>query len=242
MHIPTKLISGVALAGMLAACGGSNDALPRPVPPALAASTITVDFAKGIDGWSAGVADYYDESQPSETASGWSPLPGLTPPIPGKALFLTSRNHSDDLLTFVKHQYGGFVAGAKYKLTFSLRYVSDAGAGCEDGRGDNVFMVAAGGTDEPKVVRLDDGKYRLNLDRGNQDTSGPQGVSLGAEGIKGLSCDGGEWTVATRASEQAITVQADKLGKLWVVLGADSAFAAVNSVYLLGATIDIKPL
>lgn len=246
----SQIFTALAMAGLLSltACGGSDGPAAQPPqaappPPTPVASTTVVDFSKGIDGWTAGVADYTEGTEPTATGYGWSALPA---PLAGKhGYYLASRNNSDDVLTFVKHQMTGFVAGAKYALTFEMNYATDAAAGCfgvGGSRGESVYMIAAAGTDEPKVVKNTDGNFRLNLDRGNQAAPGPQGVVLGTQGVEDLSCDGGSWAVTSRKSADAITVTADKEGKLWVVLGTDSAFESANAFYLLGATINAKPL
>jgi hypothetical protein len=102
-------------------------------------------------------------------------------------------------------------------------------------------MVAAASGDEPKTVKQANGAYRMNLDRGNNAESGTQGKVLGVQGVEGLSCDGGAWTQATRKSDEAIAVTADKEGKLWIVLGTDSGFEATNALFLLSATVNVKP-
>jgi hypothetical protein len=242
--------SALALAATLAlsACGGGYDdtytpppaAQPAP-PPTPVASVINIDFTKGIDGWTPGVADYYDDDEPSETGYGWSKLPA---PLQGRGYFLTVHNNSDDVLTYVKHQQGGFVPGARYNLSFSMTYATDAATGCfgaGGARGDAIYMVASASGEEPKTVKQADGHYRLNLDRGNNAEEGPQGKVLGTIGIDGLSCDGGAWGQATRSSTATIPVTADKDGKLWIVLGADSGFEATNAWFLLGATVNVKP-
>jgi hypothetical protein len=243
------IFSALALAGLLTACGGSDNPVAQtppanaPVaPPVPVASTITVDFSKGIDGWSAGVADYHDGSEPSEAASGWSKLP---PPVGGMGYYIVSHNNSDDVFTFTKRQFSGFVAGAKYKLRFEMSYATSAATGCfgvGGARGESVYMVAAANTDEPKVVKQADGRYRLNFDHGDQANSGAQGKVLGTQGIEGLSCDGNDFAKTSRKSDETVTVQADKDGKFWIVLGTDSAFEGTNALYLLGATVDVKPL
>jgi hypothetical protein len=243
----TALAAAVLLA--LTACGGSDSYTPpqaAPVvtpPPTPVASTISIDFSKGIDGWTPGVADYFDADEPSETGYGWSKLPpgtGLT----GMGYYLTTHNNSDNVMTYVKHQYGGFVAGAKYNLTFSLTYATDASADCfgvGGSRGSSIYMVVAASGDEPKTVKQANGEYRMNLDRGNNAESGTQGKVLGVQGVEGLSCEGGAWTQATRKSDEAIAVTADKEGKLWVVLGTDSGFESTNALFLLSATVNVKP-
>jgi hypothetical protein len=64
---------------------------------------------------------------------------------------------------------------------------------------------------------------------------------LGLLGAEGLDCGGGGWVKVTRKSDEAIAVTADKEGKLWVVLGTDSGFEATNALFLLSATVNVKP-
>lgn len=242
------LTCAVAAALTLTACGGSDVTIGPVTPPATTplpvpvASTIKVDFNAGIDGWVLGTADYFDDDKPSDVAAEWKNLPA---PLTGKGYYLTSRNRSDDVLTYVKHQYGGFVAGAKYAVTFEMKYATDAGTGCfgvGGSRGGSVYMVVAASADEPKTVQDDRKRYHLNLDRGNQAESGRQGKVLGVQGDESLNCDGGKWASQTRSSAEAIEVQADKDGRFWIVLGTDSGYEAANALYLQGATVNVKPL
>jgi len=240
----SSLAAAVLLA--LTACGGDNLQQPpqaAPVaPPVPTAATITIDFSKGIDGWTAGVADYKDDNEPTETGAGWSKLP---PPVGGTGYYLISHNNSDDLFTFTKRQFSGLVPNAKYTVTFEMTYATNAATGCfgvGGARGENVYMVAGAATDEPKVVKQSsDNRYRLNFDHGDQAVSGKQGKVLGTQGIEGLDCGGTEFAKATRKSEEAIAFTADKDGKFWIVLGTDSAFEGTNDIYLLGAVASIKP-
>src|ERR1700754_2448274 len=128
-----QMVSALAIAGalVLSGCGGT-DVVVGPVtdkaaPPAPVPSVISVDFSAGIDGWAVGVADYTDGTEPSEVASSWKDLPA---PLTGKGYYLASHNRSDDVLTYAKRQVGGFVPGAKYALTFEMRYVTDASTDC----------------------------------------------------------------------------------------------------------------
>jgi hypothetical protein len=239
----------LATAALLAltACGGDNiqqapQAAPVAPAPTPVASTITIDFSKGIDGWIAGVADYADGSEPTETGAGWSKL---APPVGGMGYYLISHNNSDDLFTFTKRQFTGLVPNAKYSVTFEMTYATNAASGCVGvggARGENVYMVAAATSDEPKVVKqTTDNRYRLNFDHGDQANSGKQGKVLGTQGIEGLDCDGTGFAKNTLKSSEAISFTADKDGKFWIVLGTDSAFEGTNDLYLLGAVANIKP-
>ena len=245
MNLQKKLITALAVAGAftLTACGG-GDFIPNIFDdhqPAPVASTVTVDFNNGIDGWSADVADYTDKDKPTEVASGWKDLPA---PLSGKGYYLVSHNNSDDVLTYTTHQLEGFVKHAQYLVSFELRYATDAATGCMGvggSRGESVYMVVAANYYNIKTISNTDGHYRLNLDRGNQAVSGTDGKVLGTQGVAGLDCAGGKWASTTRKSSEPIVVTADKDGRFWVMLGTDSGFEGTNAVYLQGATINIKP-
>lgn len=245
-HTYTALAAAALLA--LTACGGADHqppaAAPAPAPaPTPVASVINVDFNQGIDGWTPGVADYYDDDAPSETGFGWSKLPPGSN-LSGNGYYLTSHNNSDNVMTYAKRQYGGFVAGAKYKLTFAMSHATDASLDCMGAggsRGASIYMVVAASGEEPKTVKQANGEYRLNLDRGNNAESGTQGKVLGLLGSEQLECGGGGWAKVTRQSDEAIAVTADKDGKLWIVLGSDSGFESANAFYLLSATVNVKP-
>jgi hypothetical protein len=245
-----QMVSALTIAGtlVLAGCGGTDIVVgpAKPTAPAApavpVASMIKVDFNAGVDGWVAGVADYTDGTEPSEVASSWKDLPA---PLTGKGYYLASHNRSDDVLTYAKRQVGGFVPGAKYALTFEMRYVTDASTACfgvGGSRGGSIYMVVAASADEPKTVKQADGNYRVNLERGNQAESGRQGKVLGVQGSDDLACDSGKWVAQTRKSDEAIELQADKDGKLWIMLGTDSGFEAANALYLQGATVNVKPI
>ena len=242
-----SLASAVALA--LAACGGGNISVNAPggpqasPPPAPVPVSITVDFNPGSDGWPTGTADYTDGTKPTEVVFAAKPLPA---PLSGNGFYLSSHNNSDDVLTYVKRQVGGFVAGAKYAVNFELHYVTDAATGCMGvggSRGESVWMVAAASADEPKLVTdTGIGYEHLNIDRGNQAASGKQGKVLGTQGADKLSCDGGVFAAQVRSSSEAVELQADKDGKIWVMLGTDSGYESTNAVYLQGAVITAKPI
>lgn len=251
MSKATFPMTALALAGtlLLSACGGDDTTIapisgpiPAPVPVVPVASTLKVDFNAGTDGWTLGTADHFEGDKPEAVSSEWKALPA---PLKGKGYYIASTNRSDDVLTYVKHQYGGYVPGAKYALTFEMTYATDAGSACfgvGGSRGSSIYMIVAASADEPKTVQDSDKRYHLNLDRGNQSQSGRQGKVLGIQGDESLRCEGGVWASQTRKSDEAIELQADKDGKFWIVLGTDSGYEADNAFYLQSATVNVKPL
>ncbi|WP_445232545.1 hypothetical protein [Duganella rhizosphaerae] len=248
MTIQKYLLAALSASGVLtlAACGG-GDFIPNPYKfpdkGTPVASTVTIDFNTGIDGWRADVADYTDKDRPTEVAFGWKDLPA---PLNGKGYYLAARNNrANDVLTYATRQLEGFVPTTKYALTFEMRYATDAATGCTGAggsRGDSVYMVAAANYYNINTVERSDGHFRMNVDRGNQAVSGTEGKVLGTQGVAGLDCTGGRWASTTRKSSEAIVVTSDKDGRFWIALGADSGFEGSNAFYLQGAIINIKPL
>lgn len=242
----TNIYTSLALAGtlVLTGCGGGSagtDA-PQAAPPAPSAFTLAIDFNAGADGWSGGVADYYDSSKPTEVKFGQKALPA---PLTGKALYMASHNNSDDVFTYVTRQIGGFVPNTKYAVDVELRYASAAATGCVGvggAEGDSVYVTAAVSAAEPILVKLDNGRYRLNIDRGDQAESGTVGRVMGVIGNDSLKCDNSVYGSSLRKTVSPITVQADAAGKAWLVLGTDSAFEATSEIYLQSATVSAKPL
>lgn len=244
----TKIYTSLALAGMiaLAGCGGGtvsvNAPQGTPQPPAPSAVVLAIDFNAGSDGWSGGVADYYDTSIPTEVKFEQKALPS---PLSGKALYMVSHNNSDDVFTYVKKQFGGLVPNTKYAVDVEIRYTSAAATGCVGvggAEGDSVYLTAAVSAAEPILVKLDDGRYRLNIDRGDQAQGGTAGRVLGLIGNDALKCDNSVYASSVRKTASPITVQADAAGKVWLVMGTDSAFESTSALYLQSATFSAKPL
>jgi hypothetical protein len=237
------------LALALTACGGSDNTStkqpvgsPAPAPaPTPTASTITIDFNKGIDGWTAGVADYHDGTEPTETGAGWSKLPV---PFTGMGYYMRSHNNSDDVFTFAKRQFSGLVPNAKYTLTFEMSYATSAPTAAWASAA-RAARTSTWWPPSPPTSPSGQAKQRQPLSpelRSRRPGRLRQaGQGAGPQGIDGLDCGGTEFAKATRKSDEAIAFTADKDGKFWIVLGTDSAFEGTNDLYLLGAVVNVKP-
>ena len=261
----TRIYTSLALAGLitLAGCGGGDTAFSEPAapaqpappapppptqppappaPPVPTAVTVTVDFNAGIEGWVGGVSDYYDSSVPGNVVFEQRTLAA---PLSGKAFYISSHNNSDDVLTYVKKQVGGLVPNAKYTVDVELHFASHTAAGCPGvggGEGDSLYMVTAVSAIEPLAVKRENGEYRMNIDRGNQAMEGPAGRVLGLVGNPDLKCDNSVFGASVRKSASPITVQADAAGKVWLMLGTDSAYESTGEAYLQGAIFSAKPV
>ena len=231
-----KLGLGATALMVLSACGGGNG-WDIPVPLKLSA-----DFNTGIAGWVGGIADYTDDTAPSNVQQVALALPA---PLTGNGYFIAGKNRSDDALIYVKKQFGGLVPSAKYKVLFDVKFASNTPSGCfgvGGAPGESVYVVAAATAAEPVTLKQADGNYRLNIDRGNQAESGKSGKVLGNI-ANGLAC--GKTTYVSKtvqsAKADAIEVTADKTGKVWLMLGIDSGFEASGQVYLQSVSASVDP-
>lgn len=247
------IAAGLGLAGLLAlgACGGGNSngdspsakqpqAAPPPPPPS--GFSLAVDFNQGIDGWTGGTADYTVNTKPTEVKFAFEAMPA---PLSGKGYFIGAHNNSDDVLVYVKKQFGGFAPSTKYKLNFELRFASDIASGCYGvggSPGDAVHMLAVASPIEPLTELQGAEDYRLNIERGNQAANGQFGRVLGTLGNGTTDCHVRTYVSKAVKSAEAMEVQSDAQGKLWVLFGMDSGFEASGHAILQSASVSATPL
>src|SRR5688500_2611678 len=96
-------------------------------------AAVNTNFAGGdAQGWQAGFADYpVGQESFYELESGIRDLPAEVGA--GKAYFLSSNNHSDDVFMFLKRRIGtaqGLKANTEYLARFDITFASDAPSGC----------------------------------------------------------------------------------------------------------------
>ncbi|PHV08491.1 hypothetical protein CSQ96_02740 [Janthinobacterium sp. BJB412] len=248
------IAAALGLAGLLAlgACGGGNSnsnsdnpsakqpqAAPPPPPSGF---TLAVDFNQGIAGWTGGTADYTVNTKPTEVKFAFEPMPA---PLSGKGYFIGAHNNSDDVLVYVKKQFGGFAPSTKYKLNFELRFASDIASGCYGvggSPGDAVHMLAVASPIEPLTELQGAEDYRLNIERGNQAANGQFGRVLGTLGNGTTDCHARTYVSKAVKSAEAMEVQSDAEGKLWVLFGMDSGFEASGHAILQSAGVTATPL
>ena len=215
----------VSAAGlMLMAC--KKD--PDPIPD----KTFSFDFESSAEGWQGGFADL-----PVDADTAFYGLEINHTPLPDpldvnqKALRISGDNHSDDLFMFFKKQLDGFEPDREYELTFELEFASNApensfGVG---GSPASVYIKAGAISEEPKEIAAQDDWYRMNIDKGNQSQSGADMQVLGTIGIPG---DTAVYKLVQLDNvSDAFVAKTDSDGKLWVIIGSESAFEAVTTLY-----------
>ena len=239
--VPNRyLLSSMLLAsGLFVGC--SDDPIDPSEP-----LTAQVDFSTGRHGWTAGFADY----PPADEAiyhlqSNYRTLPAPLDTSQG-ALFISGVNRSDDLFMYWKGQIVGLSPGTRYRASFEVEFATNVPSGCAGvggAPGENVY-IKAGATDiEPDSV-LNDGSYLImNIDKGNQSTSGENAVVLG-DVASSQPCDGGEpqWELKQLSSMETVDVTADSDGRIWLLVGSDSGFESITSLYYTRVLATFEPI
>lgn len=206
---------------------------------------MTFRFADGPQGWTAGIADYTQLITPDSMmyVADYRPVPA---PFTSSALFMSSHNHTDDAFMFYKHQVPGLTPGTRYAATFTVTIATDVPQGCGGAGGapgESVFVKAGAAAMEPVVVLDNTGNYRMNVDKGNQSTSGANAVVIGnvANDLPCVAPNVGMWRPKTLTSASgAVSVVANPDGSAWLIVGTDSAYEGVTSVYITGFDVSFQ--
>src|ERR1700752_1586221 len=145
-----------------------------PLTSAVAAQQVVereFDFRYGLQGWTAGFADYPPATDPDgalyELRASWRLLPRKLTRGPIYAYYLPGHNRSDDLFMFIKRRLtvkDGIVAGQTYRIEFTIPAASNAPTGCigiGGAPGESVALKAGASAIEPLAVLQQNGWLRM---------------------------------------------------------------------------------
>lgn len=198
-----------------------------------------VDFNESEDGWVGDFADYpataYDSAEYGLKIE-HAPLPANLSSN-RKALLVSGNNYCDDLFMFIKKKIGGLQPSTEYTIVFSVEMASNAPTGSVDGEkpGEGVFLKAGAVSSEPKKV-IDGNFYRMNIDKGNQLLSGEDMKTIGDISVAPTT---DTYTLITRSNSAAppLIVRSNSKGELWLIIGTDSDFEGLTSIYYTGVNV-----
>jgi hypothetical protein len=185
------------------------------------------DFNDGEQGWTHGFADYpvvhdstlyalkYDYvDEPSGTA---------------KSVKLSSNNVNGDVFMYLKKQISGLTPNTEYTITFSIELGLDADVGGVTDY-ESVYLKAGATHLEPKTV-IESGYYAMNIDKGNHAFGGEDMTTLGgiltAENSSGYSIIKRNNTM----TNSRYVTRSNANGDLWLIIGTDSGFAGITTLY-----------
>ena len=210
-----------------------------PTPTATATPTavpgpvgFTFTFDDGAEGWTVAFADLpadYDQSI-YELGHGHRPLPdGLE----GSGIYVQGHNRSDDLFMFLKRRVGGLQPDAAYEVDVSVDLATSVSAGLVGiggSPGESVFVKAGASDVEPATTEDSIGHLRMNIDKGNQSRGGGAMVVIG--NVAHPDVTGREYRIKTLNNDgRPLTVETDGEGRVWLIVGTDSGFEGLTTLY-----------
>jgi len=225
------------------ACGGS------PTAPGGGPRTFPFDFAQGAQGWVGGFADYPAWNEAFyELVADYRPL--LPPLPPSGALFLSGFNASGDLFLFYKGRVTGLRPAQRYRATFEVQIATYFPTGCfgiPGPPGEDTNVKAGASTEEPRAVLQPDGDYYMNIDKGNQASSGTNAITIGNV-ANSVPCERGpdgrivlRWELKTLTGGQPVEVDADRDGAVWLLAGIDSGVFGKMEFYITKFSATFTP-
>ncbi|MCY4449080.1 MAG: hypothetical protein OXE02_09605 [Chloroflexi bacterium] len=134
---------------------------------------------------------------------------------------------------FLTGRVDGLQPDAAYTVEVSLDLATNVGAGLigiGGSPGESVFVKAGASDVEPATVVDSIGHLRMNIDKGNQSQGGEAMVVMG--NVAHPDVTGPEFRIKTLGNEgQALTVETDGEGRLWLIVGTDSGFEGRTTLY-----------
>jgi hypothetical protein len=221
-------------------------------PPATSAPVVFVDddFSLGARGWQTAFADYSPLTALPlfEFDAGIRPLPPEINPA-RSGMYFRGHNRSDDLFMFMTKKLtraDGIEPNRPYEVSFRITVDSNVGTGCfgiGGSPGGAVVVKAGASQDEPRVTLDDHQVFRVTVDKGNQTVGGPGGSVVGNIENGTTSCDGaGSYVRLVRAHRHPFTVTSNAAGELWLVIGTDSGFEGLTTLYYESVSATLTPL
>jgi heat shock protein HslJ len=204
-----------------------------------------VEFSYNFDdyeeGWIAGFADLPVDYDPAiyELDHEWRQLPD---DLDGFGIYMQGHNRSDDLFMYLKRELDGLDPGVTYEATFKLDIASDVPeglAGVGGSPGESVYFKAGATTIEPLNVEDDQDWWRMNIDKGNQANGGEDMIVVGDMANPNLTPDTvGQYELMTVDSNgREFEVTADDNGIVWFIVGTDSGFEGLTTLYYDAITV-----
>ncbi len=189
-------------------------------------------FDTGPEGWTAGFADLPVDYNPDiyELDSGHRPLPS---DLAGNGMYMQGHNRSDDLFMYLVKQVGGLRPETRYSLDFSIDLATNVPGGLigiGGAPGEAVVVKAGASTNEPIVSEDDIGHLRISVDKGNQASEGSEMFNIGD--IAHPDVLGDEYHIKTLENfRRPLEATTDVSGNLWLIVGTDSGFEGLSTLY-----------
>ena len=159
-------------------------------------------------------------------------------------MYLQGHNRSDDLFMYLKTQIGGLRPNTTYTVSVSIDLATNVPSGSfgiGGSPGSSVFVKAGASAVEPTAAEGDNRHLRMNIDKGNQSQGGEAMVVLG--NVAHPEVQGNEYRIKTLDnSDLPLAVNTDNEGRVWLIVGTDSGFEGLTSLYYSRIDYKLSPV
>ena len=202
-------------------------------------------FEEGREGWTGAFSDFSEVQESSmELTFDRRRLPGEVDST-RYGLYLSGRNISDDLFMFLKREMTGLAPETTYEVRLRMQIASASPSGCVGiggPPGEAVYLKVGAATREP-VRELQNGDYRLSVDKGNQSNGGDRAVVIGNAANGSPECSDTPYRMIERDNlEDRLTVRTDGEGSAWIFVGSDSGFEGTTSLHYDRIDLVLEPV
>ena len=203
-------------------------------------------FDEGDEGWVPGFADLPSDFDPAiyELEAEWREMPSG---LEGHGIYMQGHNRSDDLFMFLKKQVEDLNPNTVYELLITIDLATNIPAGMMGiggSPGESVYVKAGATNFEPEVIEDSAGWLRMNIDKGNQASEGQDMINLGDLANPNIDLDtftGVEYAIKTLDNrDQSFKVNTDADGVLWFIVGTDSGFEGLTTVYYSTIRVELS--
>jgi hypothetical protein len=202
----------------------------------------TVNFSQSTDNWEVDFADYparkaddkADDSIRYDLKTDISGMPASTN-LTGNGLLISGTNNNADLFMFLKRKVGGLTPNTDYTIVFDVTLASNAPSGLIGGNasyspGQGVYLKV-GAVDKNPVKVIQGDYYRMNIDKGNNEASGSNMITIGDIGVAAGTQNYAIIKRSNSTVDTPIVVRTNGNGELWLIVGTDSVFQGTTAVY-----------
>ena len=198
------------------------------------------DFSKNTDGWQAFYSDYHAGQEEFYELS--FERVGLPEPLDHsiKALQISGNNHSDDLLSMVYRKFEGLRPNKQYSVYVEVELASNVPSNWFGVGGSPDLSLGAGALAYAPASTLDEeGLYRPNFSSAIQ--SHVSNETFKILGTISVGDDATHYALISRDNkDKPILATANEQGELWILIGTDSGFEGITTLYYKTIKVDLR--
>jgi hypothetical protein len=187
------------------------------------------DFNDSDHGWEAGFADYPAGPDSALFELKYDYTDQVTSILTKRSVMLQGNNLNRDLFMYLKKKVDRLEPNRDYTITFTVELASNCSS-LSAGTPGAVYLKAGATGIEPYSI-IEGGNFVMNIDKGNQEATGQDVISLGD--IVTADKNSG-YMLLTRNNTMAnsrFVARTNPDGELWLIIGTDSSLEGTTTLF-----------